>query len=303
MGKEQDIYLRLTGKMLEMLEQCKADDFTMPFLPNIEAPHNPFTGTVYKGVNRLILMLDGQGIYGTFNNWRKVGAKIKKNSKGIHPIAFRMVKTKDSTEDKPEYFPMYKYCHPVFGVNQVTGYDAPKRETPDPVQTVRNADEWIAASGAKIEHTSRGVACYKRNDDSIEIPHQDLFQATHTSTATESYYSVVCHELAHWTGAPSRLDRTKGKMFGDQNYAIEELVAEMSASFQCAILGISQSPRTDHAQYIKGWIRAIKEDDTNKLVAKAAQQAQRVVDHLSGYQSDKLLKELNLYVDKTAEAA
>ena len=67
----------------------------------------------------------------------------------------------------------------------------------------------------------------------------------------------MLHELTHWTGAEKRLNRTKGKRFGDNAYAFEKLVAELGAAFLCSSLGIENEPRIDHAQYIDGWLRVL----------------------------------------------
>jgi antirestriction protein ArdC len=40
------------------------------------------------------------------------------------------------------------------------------------------------------------------------------------------------------------------------------LIAECTACFVCAYLGISTSPREDHAQYLAGWLRMLKSDKT-----------------------------------------
>ena len=62
-------------------------------------------------------------------------------------------------------------------------------------------------------------------------------------TRSEDYYSILNHELTHWTSAPKRLNRELGKRFGDHQYAAEELVAELGSAFLCAELGISsESP-------------------------------------------------------------
>lgn len=62
----------------------------------------------------------------------------------------------------------------------------------------------------------------------------------------ESYYAVLAHELTHRTRHPLRLDREFGrKRFVDQGYAIEELVAELGATFVCADLDLTPEPRSD----------------------------------------------------------
>ena len=113
------------------------------------------------------------------------------------------------------------------------------------------------------------------------MPARELFIDTDTSTATESYYSTLLHELTHWTGSPERLDRVKGKQFGDDAYAFEELIAELGATFLCAQLGISNDVRADHAKYIKSWIGKLRSDP--KFLFQAASKAQKAIDLLNDY--------------------
>jgi antirestriction protein ArdC len=49
---------------------------------------------------------------------------------------------------------------------------------------------------------------------------------------------------------------------GSSDYAFEELVAEMGSAFLCNQLGISATPRVDHAKYLKSWIRCLKDKPT-----------------------------------------
>ena len=86
---------------------------------------------------------------------------------------------------------------------------------------------------------------------------------------SEGYYATLVHELTHWTGAKHRLDREMGKRFGDQAYAAEELVAEISAAFLCVELGIIQDTRADHAQYLAQWLRLMEEDSRAIFTASA----------------------------------
>jgi antirestriction protein ArdC len=80
------------------------------------------------------------------------------------------------------------------------------------------------------------------------------------TSAAEAYYSTKLHELTHWTGIESRCNRQFGKRFGDDAYAVEELVAELGATFLCADLGITAAPRADHAPYLDSWLRVLKAD-------------------------------------------
>ena len=110
------------------------------------------------------------------------------------------------------------------------------------------------------------------------MPSREMFRDTTASTATENYYSVLFHELTHWTGAKHRLDRLNDNKFGGKDYAFEELVAELGAAMCCASTGVTSSPREDHARYIKNWLAALKSD--KRFIFSAASQAQKAVDFL-----------------------
>lgn len=101
---------------------------------------------------------------------------------------------------------------------------------------------------------------------------------------TEDYYSVLCHELTHWTGSKARLDRLMKARFGDACYAMEELVAELGAAFLCADLGITHTPRPDHATYIAHWLQVLKSD--KKAVFTAAAKASEAVHYLAKFSGE-----------------
>jgi antirestriction protein ArdC len=84
--------------------------------------------------------------------------------------------------------------------------------------------------------------------------------------------------MTHWTGPKHRLDRDLSGHFGSSSYAVEELVAELGASFLCAQLGIRTEPRRDHAPYIKSWLDVLRADP--RALVSAASQAQAAVEFL-----------------------
>ncbi len=94
------------------------------------------------------------------------------------------------------------------------------------------------------------------------------------------YYSTRAHETGHWTGVASRCGRELGKRFGDNAYSMEELVAELTAAFTMAHMGLSSEPRPDHAQYIASWLRVLKAD--KRAIFTAASKAQQAADYLIG---------------------
>ena len=112
------------------------------------------------------------------------------------------------------------------------------------------------------------------------MPDKSKFISTDTSTALENYYSTLLHELGHWTGHQHRLNRiVPTARFGSESYAVEELVAELSSAFLCAKLGVSSSPRQDHANYLASWLKVLKKD--KRAIFYAARQATVAMEYLN----------------------
>jgi antirestriction protein ArdC len=126
-------------------------------------------------------------------------------------------------------------------------------------------------------------AFYTPMTDTIHMPDRNRFVGSATSSATECLYATLLHELTHWTGIKTRCDRVFGKRFGDDAYAMEELVAELGAAFLCADRGIANTPRPDHAAYISHWLTILKAD--TKAIFTAASKAAQAVDYLDGLQA------------------
>lgn len=161
----------------------------------------------------------------------------------------------------------------VFNIHQVTGYAAPASPPPltlpaDPWAPLEPVEDFIASTGADIRHGG-DQAFFHRVNDYIQMPERASFVGTETSTPLEAYYGVLFHELTHWTGASSRLDRTFGQRFGDHTYAAEELVAELGSAFISAELNLTPAPRADHAQYLARWLQLLKADRRAIFVAAA----------------------------------
>jgi len=95
----------------------------------------------------------------------------------------------------------------------------------------------------------------------------------------ESYYATLTHELLHWTKHETRLKRDLGaKMFGDEGYAREEIVAELGSAFVCAALGICPEPLEEHDSYLSFWVERMRDDP--KYIFKAVTHAQHAADFL-----------------------
>lgn len=119
-------------------------------------------------------------------------------------------------------------------------------------------------------------AYYAQNQDTVQLPEPSSF------ARAEDYCSVRFHELTHWTGHASRLNRATlqdAVAFGDTNYSKEELVAEMGAGFLCALSGIENKTIDQSASYLDNWLGVLKGEPS--LLVQAASQAQRAVEYLA----------------------
>jgi antirestriction protein ArdC len=144
------------------------------------------------------------------------------------------------------------------------------------MQLIAEAEVFFAATGAVVRHGG-SKAYYEPSLDVIQTPEPEAFRDT------ESYAATKAHELTHWTSHASRLAREFGaRRFGDEAYAMEELVAELGAAFLCVGLGITPEARDDHAAYIGHWLKVPEGD--KRAIFTAAAHAQRAVDYLHGLQ-------------------
>jgi len=120
------------------------------------------------------------------------------------------------------------------------------------------------------------------------LPPKDAFKDA------AGYYGTALHELAHWTGHPSRLARStlaEQYRFGDVNYAKEELRAELASVFLAAQRGIPHDPE-QHAAYVNSWIGALKRDKNE--IFRAAHDASAATDFILALERDRSIGEEDL---------
>src|SRR5271169_1909712 len=138
------------------------------------------------------------------------------------------------------------------------------------------AETFFAGTRATIRHGGT-MAYYNVSQDFVQMPPFEAFRDA------ESYYETLAHETTHYTRHKLRLDRDFGrKRFGDEGYAMEELVAELGSAFLSADLDLTPELRGDHASYIASWMKVLKED--KRAIFTAASHAQRAADFLNGLQ-------------------
>lgn len=163
--------------------------------------------------------------------------------------------TNDGKDEKSRTRLIHR-VYTVFNAKQIEGIPAYERPARAEFEIVQSGERILANSGAKIAHDQRDGAFYDRRSDSIHLPPKEAFKDA------PGYYGTALHELAHWTGHPSRLNRptlNDSYRFGDLSYAREELRAELASVFIAAERGIPHEP-ANHAAYVGSWIQALKND-------------------------------------------
>lgn len=251
-------------------------------------PRNAATGKAYNGINVLMLWATCQersyerSLWGTYRQWQALDAQVRKGEKASLVVFYKQYEAEpDPADESDDGLRRVARASWVFNVAQVDGYqpEAPLPPMP-PLERNARAEAFIAATGATI-HVGGESAYYRPSTDSIQMPDEHLFREPDTGLRTADWYSVLTHELGHWSGASKRLDRQFGKRFGDDAYAMEELVAELTSAFTCAELGITIQPRPDHAHYIGHWMRVMKAD--TRAVFTAAAKASEAARYLATF--------------------
>ncbi|MCB2039310.1 MAG: conjugal transfer protein TraC, partial [Rhodoferax sp.] len=137
----------------------------------------------------------------------------------------------------------------------------------------------LKASGASITHAPGDRAFYRPATDSIHLPDRGQFPSA------DNYYATALHELGHWTGHASRLDRDLAHPFGSEGYAKEELRAEIASMILGDELGIGHDPG-QHAAYVGSWIKALQDEPLE--VFRAAADAEKIHDYVLAFEQKQV---------------
>ncbi len=289
-----DVHQEVTNRIVSALES--AGEFQLPWIKNqggsFARPVNVASKQPYNGVNIVSLWVAAQAhdfpsnVWGTYRQWQQSDCQVRKGEKSSLVVFYKTINVEQSNADTGETEQgerMFARASWVFNAAQVEGFELEQSELPEECQfdPVARAEAFASATNASIQEGG-DRACYVPSQDVIKMPDRERFTGTETSTPAEAFYSTLCHELVHWSGAKKRLDRDLSGRFGTESYAIEELVAELGAAFLCGDLGISPEPRTDHACYIKNWLTVLKND--KKAIFTAASKASEAANWLLAQQ-------------------
>ena len=307
----EKVYQELTDKIIEQIESGMADPttFTLPWTGAgaLMSPFNPVTEYHFTAGNRFILYLTSMmnGVseqYATYKQWAAMSrhsetcvrergnrperefcdtagcqlVNVRKGEKAmatlIRPIFKKLLNEAGVEVDKLVAFSTYY----AFNESQVHGYTRPV-ENPiahntDEVLSIDAAFAYARQAGADLELTGSGGAMFNPRKDQVVLPSGARWHSA------EAAWSTMFHEMTHWTGHPSRLNRPvpaamcAGESYTRQDMAFEELVAELGAAFAMSSTGHSSTPRDDHAPYLASWLELLR--DQPDAMYKAASKAE-----------------------------
>lgn len=267
-----------------------------PGQPGAFIPNNPTTGKRYRGINAIQLMSQGHSDqrWMTYKQAAAVDAQVRKGEKGtpIQYWKFSEEQTKTDAQGKPvldaQGDPVklsIKLERPkvffatVFNAEQIDGLPPLQPRKEQDWSAVERAEQILQASGAVIRHGEENRAFYRPATDSVHLPDKGQFPSA------GNYYATALHELGHWTGHESRLDRDLVHPFGSEGYAKEELRAEIASMIMGDELGIGHDPE-QHVAYVGSWIKALQDDPLE--IFRAAADAEKIQGYLLGLEQKQI---------------
>lgn len=287
-AERPNLYAEITESIIADLEAGR-----VPWVQPWEAarapltmPKNAATGRRYSGINVLILWraVIARGFtcqsFLTFRQALKLGGNVRKGEHGVTVVFAdrftpegerRRARTEGREADSIPFLKRFT----VFSAEQCENLPDEIYTPPPPIpegMILPQAKALIDATGAQFR-IGGAEAFYSPSHDFVAVPRPEAF------FAAIDWHRTAFHELGHWTGHRTRLDREQSGAFGSRAYGREELVAEMAGAFVCASLGIT--PTVRHADYLGSWLEIIRED--NRAIIRAASAASKAADFLLAY--------------------
>ena len=294
-SKVEDYYNRVADSLIKQIERGTAP-WTQAWQPGEKAmPCNVKTGKAYRGGNSVWLMsvAERRGYsderWGTFKQVQEVEGQVRRGEKGTRILYWhfedrRLAKDRNGlpvldNKGNPVFetraLPAPRaYTYTVFNAEQCQGL--PERPSKRAWDGHEGADRLIQLTGARIEHSGDDRAFYDLRGDRIVLPYKERFESA------PGYYQSALHELGHWTGHASRLNRAtlqEGIVEGpySKQYAREELRAEISSMMTGDRLNLGHDP-SRNASYVNHWIKALRDD--SREIYRASRDAQDISDYL-----------------------
>lgn len=269
--KRDEFFLSVAEDVIALMRE-HGKDWIKPWASQ-GAPRNPLTGTTYRGMNTILLGLTAlrkhydAPLWATLPQINKAGGAIRKGEKGVQCMFFQRRTVGEGDDERVMATVKFFWLFNILGQTTLDIPRPPVREsTPFAAETLA----WAQQMGVQIEHGG-DRAYYAPALDRIQMPPAPDF------TSDGAYAATLFHEMVHATGHKDRLDRftNQSALFGNKDYALEELVAELGAAMLCQHRNTDAAPRGDHARYLNNWVQALS--DKPGALATAASKATSAV--------------------------
>jgi putative DNA primase/helicase len=263
---------------------------------NFGLPMNAVSKTKYNGLNVLTLSMVQQmngyktNLWVTYKQAESAGANVRTGSKGTEIWQYKGRFVKFEEDDKGQQTDKIKYSGNNFGIATLFNLDQVDNadklyptddvvvEPTSEVQTLQDVEAFISdlMVNVKVERSNQPRAYYNPIGDNLHIPNKEVFRST------ESYYSTYLHEIGHWTGHTTRLNRIGSDYANRQTYGKEELVAEVFSAMVASSLGMDIEI-DNHVAYCQSWAKAISIDKGDSI-AWSMRKAMEAFNYVYGIQ-------------------
>ena len=294
MPSQTEIRQQITSTIIDALTNGDLPPWRKPWRTsnNAGAHANVVSKKPYSGVNPLLLEIASHrhGFqsrwWATFKQWKEMGGSVMRRPANVRPgswgttvVFCRQVtktKTDDSCEETKDSFWMLR-TYTLFNIDQVVGDDLDhlrvgndELDNSDVQERFDRAEEVIAACEFDIRYGGER-AFYNFENDFIQVPHRSRF-------TLPEFYETVFHEMVHATENSKRLSWDRAT----EGYAMGELVAALGGCFLASEIGLPTADNlTNHAAYIKGWIKAMENDP--KFIFRASALASKAADFILSF--------------------
>jgi len=299
------LHEQIAAKLIAELE-AGTSPFQKPWTDSAEPaftiPVNPTTNKNYRGLNSLWLAMQGhtdprwmtlkqasyagytveKGAKATLINFVKThNIEAVRDSKGEKIKDDGVTRTNVTELEKPIITKAF-----VFNGEQIVGIPPlpeflKQKQDLQKWEPIARAESLLVQSKAVINHGGNN-AYYSKFKDAIQLPLREQFENE------TKYYAVALHELGHWTGHESRLNRPMEGRFGSEKYAREELRAEIASLMMGSELNIGHN-FAQHAAYVASWVKILKDEPFELF--RAAADAQKIFDFVLALEQKREIKQ------------
>lgn len=284
-------------KMIERGGLDWHDEWTMEGFTTTDVwqPHNPITGTYYRGMNltKLALATISRGTadnrFCTAYQAQKMGWTVRDDAT---PYVIEKWKShvwateNDEGERELHRKPVLMSFFYVYSFADIDGAPAMPKEDDRPTRKREEIDDMLdalkATSRCLVKEKVGNRAFYSPALDEVTIPRRDQF------TSMQAALRTLLHEMGHSTSHKDACNRPLGGRFGSSSYAFEELVAELTALFAASYLCVDLPKEDDdehkrqHAAYLESWLHSLNDDPDYlyRAAARAANACDYIIDRL-----------------------